>query len=196
MADLETLSKNLNMKNNKWLAGFVLLCGCVNATPFNETILPAPNEMVVPTIISNTRPKLNPNNIVGDNWQLTLSGSGWQKEQPTNDGIKAAYSNSGKECSVMFIKNETDLSLMDYVISLVVTLKNFGIDAPEITDIKINDLNAILITARLSGKTMYIWAITKNGFGYGFSCGGAIDSTLVNRELKFCSDMASSIEIK
>ena len=177
------------MKSNILLFGLALLVGCANASPPKETILPPPNQV-------QTLPKANPNDVVGDNWKLLLSGTGWQKQQPANDGIKAVYSNDEKECLVMFIKNKTDLSLMDYVISMVGTLKNFGIDSPEITDIRLNDLNAILITTRLSGKTMYIWAITKNGFGYGFSCGGASDPTLIKQELDFCSDMARTIEIK
>ena len=175
---------------NKFILFFLVLfsLSCSGGKETNQPpILPRHDD--IPAIT-------NPNLIHADNWSFTLSGSsGWKKNLNPNEEVKAYYSNTNRECFILMVKRVTGLSLIEYV-EISDILRTFGADRAIIEDIKINQMQALLITAELEGSHFYTWVIVKNGFGYSFSCGGARSEALVKKEFNFCSTMAETVEIE
>ena len=153
-----------------------MLCiGCTSEKVSQPTILPQHDKL---------NPIIDTNNVKIENWSFHLSGGGWNKQLNPNDEVKAYYSNDNRECFVLFVKRNTALSLIEYVEEVSNILRTFGAEHPVIEDIKINELQALLITAEMEQRIFYTWVVVKNGFGYSFSCGGARSERFKNKEFK------------
>ena len=131
-----------------------------------------------------------------DNWKFSLIGDGWETIELPSLGIKNVNKNELKNCSLMFIKEPTTDTYSEYVIASIRTFSAQYSHINEVDQVIINDNNFVKVAINNDSTIVWTWISMKNGFGYGFICGGDVDIDAGNSVHDLCQEIAKTIEIK
>jgi len=110
--------------------------------------------------------------ISGDTWAFTVPSADWVNINPPNPKIKAALVNPEKHNMVLFIKEEFVGTNSQYVLASMQSLKSAGAQFKSVKQVSLNGVNFTLVEALKENMRVWFWFNAKDGFGYGFSCGG------------------------
>jgi hypothetical protein len=134
--------------------------------------------------------------IAQDNWQFALPGEGWKSIGSESPTIKALFNNEQKEMTVLFNKEETELSFADYVVQGLRTPPELGIKVESLSTTTIANTRAVVVTIRHTDKIVWLWLLKKGNYAYGFSCGVTDNPDASTQQFQLCESIANSVQIK
>jgi hypothetical protein len=136
--------------------------------------------------------------IAEDNWRFILPSDGWAKKASPDPDIKIVLINPNDKRMVLFLKSAgaTD----KYATTALRAMMSTGLIVSQTTPVMINGLQFLEAQVNRPGTpniTAWMWLASKNGFGYGFMCGGS-SATVgdIQDHHDFCKGIASTIQIK
>lgn len=154
------------------LLSLVLIsCGTTEQVEQADATAPSPC-----TEISCPMPKLAEANdevvdvIAQDNWQFSLTGSGWKSNEYRSNNIKIMMVNQDLKTIVFLSKEITKQFSPDYIVSVIRTFKAASAIVSSVKQITINNNSFIKIDAVGNGRHIIALVVAKNGFGYVFVC--------------------------
>ena len=131
-----------------------------------------------------------------ENVQLSLPGDGWAMAQIPVEEVRLAIKNDSQNCSALLIKEGTTVSYGQYVIAVVRSFVAEGDQVSSAKQVVVNGNKFVLIQANRDHLTVWTWVTVKDGFGYGFSCGGEVMADAGSSLHDLCQDVANTLEIK
>lgn len=134
--------------------------------------------------------------LAQDNWKFSVSGEGWISMKPPIPQIRLASRNPAKNCMLLLIKEPTSQTFQEYVIENVRNLAAAGNEVRSIKQVVINGNKFVDVQLTDNRSTIWLWITVKDGYGYGFSCGGPNVSDAGTPSSDFCQDVANTLEIK
>lgn len=149
-----------------WL-GILLAVSLGACTPNKKA--PAPSE---PAICSPTTCPIK-DVIQEEDWQFTLTGSGWTPVKPPGNVVKVIFANTQFNTVTFFAKEETSQTPAMYTINALRTFRSAGTMVDATYQTTINGNVFVLVAAHGMTRNFWTWINVHKGAGYVFSC--AID---------------------
>jgi hypothetical protein len=131
-----------------------------------------------------------------ENWQFSTPFSGWERTKSNSPDIKLVLANAKEECLVIILKEETGDSFGQYIIGSIRAFVVSGYRVSAIKQVKLNNIPFVEVQINSSDATVWAWITVKDGFGYGFSCGGDINPDAGTTLHDLCQNIANTFEVK
>lgn len=182
------------------MAGVMACSSCTKKTQTGSSTPPVDtaatcNEAGCPIKIPEAGAVVINDVIQEDNWQFTLSGSGWRVAKSPDDTIRAIFSNVENGTVIFFAKDPTKQTSSEYIINALRSFKAAGTTIQSAKQMPINGTNFIKVTAQGESRKIWTWITVQKNFGYIFTCANDNVDTGDNDEQR-CQDIANSIQIK
>jgi hypothetical protein len=133
--------------------------------------------------------------ISEDNWQFTLSGSGWTPVKSPDDTIKVIFTNKDNGTIVFFVKDPTQETSAEYIINALRSFKAADTSILSAKQVIINGTNFVMVTAQGESRKIWTWISVQKGFGYVFTC--AVDNRDAGAaDVLRCQDIVDTLQIK
>jgi hypothetical protein len=140
--------------------------------------------------------------LVQENWLFSVPSGGWTQDNnlipdaAPSPEIKLVLINDSKNCIVLFVKEKTNNNFSEYILGNVQTFGQKGNTVNYVKQVIINDNKFVEVQIDRASATLWVWLTAKDGFGYGFSCGGN-NVTDAGTELQdLCHNISETLEIK
>ncbi len=132
--------------------------------------------------------------VAKDNWSFVLPSKDWEAQQQ-DAGLVAdvLLINSQLHNIIIFLKEKFSGSLEEYSLLSIRGLAQAGGTFVKATELEINGNQFLKIESVKGSARGLIYLSVKNGFGYGFSCGGL---DLEGSQERICSEVSSTLQIK
>lgn len=132
--------------------------------------------------------------VAGDTWEFYLPSQEWALEL-IDGSPDTVYFNKKDQNLVAFVKEPVDITLQEYVLFAIRSLKESGMQLISTTNgLKINDVNYTLLEAGQGRVRLYQWITVQNKVGYSLSCGGP--SELENTQKDLCNTIGITLKVK
>ena len=131
-----------------------------------------------------------------ENWQFTVNGPGWERTKSNSPDIKLVIANEKQECLVLILKEQTNDSFGQYIIGSIRAFVISGYRVSAIKQVKLNNIPFVEVQINGTDATVWAWIAVKDGFGYGFSCGGDINPDAGSALHDLCQSIANTFEVK
>ena len=135
--------------------------------------------------------------LAQENWQFSVPGEGWVAMDPPAPETKVVTRNESKNCLIIFLKEGGQAKYADYVVGSIRGFVENGSTIVEIDQVEIHGNKYGKVHLVKASLNIWAWLTTKDGFGYGFTCGGEVDPTTKDNSLAdLCQNVANTVEIK
>lgn len=132
-----------------------------------------------------------------ENWEFTLSGFHWNRMDISTPGIKAGFDNLNNSCKILLIKESTQNTFSEYVISSIRGLSaGTSGSLQSAYQVIVNGNKFILAHIKKDNVVVWAWITQKSSFGYVFTCGGEMHSDSGNEIEEICASTAATFKIK
>lgn len=133
--------------------------------------------------------------VSGDTWEITLQPEWSRIRASTPEVMVEAVSNEHKVV-LFFLKEKFSGTQDKYVIFALGGLRDSGATLMSAKSVVVNGIGFVLVEAARGKTKTWNWITTKNGFGYGFSCGGSEILAVLDEQFAACHEAASSLKLK
>jgi hypothetical protein len=140
--------------------------------------------------------------LVQENWLFSVPSGGWTQDSTLipdaapSPEVKLVLINDTKNCIVLFVKEKTDNNFSEYVLGNVQTFGKKGNIVSYAKQVVINNNKFVEVEIDRAPATLWVWLTVKDGFGYGFSCGGNNINDAGTELQDLCHGISETLEIK
>ena len=159
-----------------------LLIGCATKTPPPTTKDAAPEAAI---IVSETKEYAN------SEFKLSVPVN-WSEITKHQDDVQYMAGNIDSKSLLMVIKEPYNRTYDEYIIANIRSVKQNGVKVANVSELTSNGTKFALIKAYQDDITVLMWITVKDGFGWGFSCGGLVGDASMSE----CEAMFNSFVLK
>jgi hypothetical protein len=133
-------------------------------------------------------------NLYGDSWEVYISNE-WESKIPKIQipGLELLLFNNSTHGVILLIKEKAAISIEEHALESLRGLRDVGAKLNAAKQVKINEMEFILLDSSRDEITAWTWVTVYNGFAYTFSCSGL--STLQTQE-EVCQGIVNTLKIK
>jgi hypothetical protein len=160
-------------------------CAKKNPDPVVVTVDASPPDAGAPDVAP--KPDLT---IKGDKWEFTVPSEGWkpmENSPPHSNG----YLNADKKNLILVINEPFTGSFDEYALGSIRAMRLSGVQIVSAKSVEVNGTKFVLVESSKDGIRVWAWVTTKDGRGFGFTCGGPED---VNQH-DLCFGVANTFKI-